>query len=452
MRYCSSCEVELITSFLLCHKSYHNKCIGLDEDGYKAVNKLKMFKYICDECSVIGVYSKVDKLCDSLESCLSTIKQQAQQIQCNQNSHRINDCKNETTCGKCAASHRTSECESSVRKCINCSIRNGSFGTKLDVNYYVNDPDCPCYRLIREQEKIDATFDYSVVKLPIQTLTYRDYYPFDKNEFAIDAVCVNWTFVQELPNIEEKVNFINNAIKTIFDIHAPYRTIELRKPNKPYITETIQEISRHKHYPVNTQQKKQTEILKSAFRISLCSQNYIEQNNASCSKEINTEVDMLEDNSHFVTAENLAINTTFELHSDFPLNSYNPNMFLHLQNYDTSKIETSHDKKIVLVEELQKWVSKNDVNSNHVMELLHILHPHLNFLPMQARTLMKTCSRIMKSDSMTKMRYDQLTKLNEDRLAAIGGTSIDSLTRRILKYVLSNEVGMLFNWEGRDKK
>ncbi|KAJ8969286.1 hypothetical protein NQ314_001824, partial [Rhamnusium bicolor] len=91
-------------------------------------------------------------------------------------------------------------------------------------------------------------------------------------------------------------------------------------------------------------------------------------------------------------------------------------MFLHLQNYDTSKIETSHDKKIVLVEELQKWVSKNDVNSNHVMELLHILHPHLNFLPMQARTLMKTCSRIMKSDSMTKMRYDQLTKLNEDRL------------------------------------
>ncbi|KAJ8972174.1 hypothetical protein NQ314_000302 [Rhamnusium bicolor] len=121
---------------------------------------------------------------------------------------------------------------------------------------------------------------------------------------------------------------------------------------------------------------------------------------------------MLEDNSHFVTAENLAINTTFELHSDndiqtpnylnknndvedhrisqFPLNSYNPNMFMHLQNYDISKTETSQDKKIVLVEELQKWVSKNDVNSNHVTELLHILHPHLNFLPMQARTLMKT--------------------------------------------------------------
>ncbi|KAJ8926258.1 hypothetical protein NQ314_021379, partial [Rhamnusium bicolor] len=175
---------------------------------------------------------------------------------------------------------------------------------------------------------------------------------------------------------------------------------------------------------------------------------------------------------------------------------YNPNMFIHLQNYNTSKTEISQDKKIVLVEEPQKWVSKNDVNSNHVMELLHILHPHLNFLPMQARILMKTCLRIMKSDSMQltpndkdevqpvdqiKQRqlqrcaqltnagalvppanlpdfpikneqFEEIENFLTNRLAAVGGTGIDSLTRRILKYVLSNEVGMLFNWKGRDKK
>ncbi|KAJ8949370.1 hypothetical protein NQ314_008241 [Rhamnusium bicolor] len=61
------------------------------------------------------------------------------------------------------------------------------------------------------------------------------------------------------------------------------------------------------------------------------------------------------------------------------------------------------------------------------MELLHILHPHLHFLPMQARTLMKTCPRIMKSDSMTKMRYDQLTKLNEDRLYSCYETIAENL-------------------------
>ena len=62
----------------------------------------------------------------------------------------------------------------------------------------------------------------------------------------------NWKFVQDLPNIEEKNNFLSNAIKTIFDIHAPYR-----KPYKPYITETIRDISKLKHKAYKDYKKNQ---------------------------------------------------------------------------------------------------------------------------------------------------------------------------------------------------
>ncbi|KAJ3635645.1 hypothetical protein MTP99_008537 [Tenebrio molitor] len=37
------------------------------------------------------------------------------------------------------------------------------------------------------------------------------------------------------------------------------------------------------------------------------------------------------------------------------------------------------------------------------------------------------------------------------RLASVGGSGIESLTRRILKFLISNEVAILYNWKGRDK-
>ncbi|XP_064215864.1 uncharacterized protein LOC135267914 [Tribolium castaneum] len=37
------------------------------------------------------------------------------------------------------------------------------------------------------------------------------------------------------------------------------------------------------------------------------------------------------------------------------------------------------------------------------------------------------------------------------RLAAVGGSGVESLTRRIMKFLLSNEVATLYNWKGRDK-
>lgn len=37
------------------------------------------------------------------------------------------------------------------------------------------------------------------------------------------------------------------------------------------------------------------------------------------------------------------------------------------------------------------------------------------------------------------------------RLATVGGDNIMSHTRRILKYIISDEVALHYNWKGREK-
>ncbi|CAG9818141.1 unnamed protein product [Phaedon cochleariae] len=38
------------------------------------------------------------------------------------------------------------------------------------------------------------------------------------------------------------------------------------------------------------------------------------------------------------------------------------------------------------------------------------------------------------------------------RLAALGGSGIEGVTRRIMKYLMANQLGILFNWKGRYNK
>lgn len=38
------------------------------------------------------------------------------------------------------------------------------------------------------------------------------------------------------------------------------------------------------------------------------------------------------------------------------------------------------------------------------------------------------------------------------RLASLGGSGVEGVTRRIMKFLLTNELGNQFNWKGRHNK
>lgn len=81
--------------------------------------------------------------------------------------------------------------------------------------------------------------DLQVLKSKPQLYTYRDFWNFNINEFSYDATYIDWKKVEHMPDINEKVNFFSDAVTTLFDIHAPCKTVVSRQKSPVYITDTI---------------------------------------------------------------------------------------------------------------------------------------------------------------------------------------------------------------------
>lgn len=48
--------------------------------------------------------------------------------------------------------------------------------------------------------------------------------------------------VYNVPNIDEKVDLVNSALISVFDIHAPCRKIRLSKPPAPWLSPDLKEL------------------------------------------------------------------------------------------------------------------------------------------------------------------------------------------------------------------
>lgn len=70
---------------------------------------------------------------------------------CNGFSHKSTDCKNNTSCPKCAGEHKLSECRTEDLKCINCKKMNEKLNLNLNIDHPTWDKDCVVY-----QRKIKA--------------------------------------------------------------------------------------------------------------------------------------------------------------------------------------------------------------------------------------------------------------------------------------------------------
>ncbi|XP_031330766.1 uncharacterized protein LOC116161527 [Photinus pyralis] len=100
---------------------------------------------------------------------------------------------------------------------------------------------------ISDHRLVHCTIDLDVEKPTNRKLIMKDFRNFIPEEFEYDAARICWNHVYNLSDIDTKLNFFNNAILAVYDIHAPLRTIHLRnKSPKPYITDTIKAIIRLK--------------------------------------------------------------------------------------------------------------------------------------------------------------------------------------------------------------
>lgn len=65
---------------------------------------------------------------------------------CNGFNHNATNCKKKLSCAQCAGEHKVNECKSSIKKCINCVVRNEKSELNLDVNHNVWDKCCKVYQ------------------------------------------------------------------------------------------------------------------------------------------------------------------------------------------------------------------------------------------------------------------------------------------------------------------
>ena len=80
-------------------------------------------------------------------------------FKCGEFGHKSTDCKKDETCSLCSGQHRTSECTSTVLKCVNCLKFNKERKINLDVNHAASRSECSVYKRLYEQKKGSLHFD-----------------------------------------------------------------------------------------------------------------------------------------------------------------------------------------------------------------------------------------------------------------------------------------------------
>lgn len=73
-------------------------------------------------------------------------------------SHFATECKNETTCKKCAGNHQYNECQNSIKKCVNCSKSAKKLNLSIACDHEATDIECESYK--RMVDKLRRNIKY----------------------------------------------------------------------------------------------------------------------------------------------------------------------------------------------------------------------------------------------------------------------------------------------------
>lgn len=112
--------------------------------------------------------------------------------------------------------------------------------TLLDVILFSND------ELVSNSGVLENDFsDHSLVFVELQILqerntplfkTYRDFRGFSELVFYEHLKSLPWRILYELQTIDEKIEFLNDNILLLLDIHAPLKIARITKPSAPWIS------------------------------------------------------------------------------------------------------------------------------------------------------------------------------------------------------------------------
>lgn len=123
------------------YKQY-NAVIEVDVDTYSCLLTAKKVNVKFDRCLVVPAVSVL--------RC----------FECGEFGHMSTKCNNSTACSKCSGSHKTSECTSTVLKCVNCIKMNNERNMNLNINHPAfSKNECMAYKKLFDQKKSSLHFN-----------------------------------------------------------------------------------------------------------------------------------------------------------------------------------------------------------------------------------------------------------------------------------------------------
>jgi hypothetical protein len=72
---------------------------------------------------------------------------------CNGFGHNASDCKNQLSCAKCSGHHKSIDCNTEVKKCINCIKANVKYKLNININHVAWSNECTIYKRRLENGK-----------------------------------------------------------------------------------------------------------------------------------------------------------------------------------------------------------------------------------------------------------------------------------------------------------
>ena len=83
-------------------------------------------------------------------------------------------------------------------------------------------------------------------KRPQKFVTYRDLKNLNEDLFYYDLLNTNWDEIFYIAGIDDKVHFLTHHLSSLFQKHAPPRTVRVNKPPAPWLTPALEALMRER--------------------------------------------------------------------------------------------------------------------------------------------------------------------------------------------------------------
>lgn len=99
---------------------------------------------------------------------------------------------------------------------------------------------------LSKHDLVYVVYKVRTPRLSHRNVTYRDLNNLDFQALIDDAKIMPWSDVDNFSNVDDMVSHFNNMILTLFDKHAPLRTVRVKRPPAPWITPEIRSLMKER--------------------------------------------------------------------------------------------------------------------------------------------------------------------------------------------------------------